>query len=163
MATNAYRAKRALIRRLRQVVDQAQPGSPLHGVQVDYAWPGLEVAERSIYGGGVVFDQDGEDDVYDGPDRLAHEVATVGLLIRVMLNPPPDGSDGEPSGVEASDLVCEEIGRAVKRVLVAEPRLAGPNTVARIRSGQGDYNQPDGEAVSLLAIRVDVESYVDGE
>lgn len=156
MSTNAYAAKRAIIDRLKQL--SAVPGNAMSGVQVLYAYRPAAAELVCVYGGAVVFDRDKDDAAVDGnSNRLEKETATVGVHIRVAMEP-PDDSDGEP--IEATDVRAEEIGEAIGEVLSAEPRLAGGSSVTSIAGGQGDYAPTDTRAVSRLSYRVTVESYI---
>lgn len=157
MTTNAYAAKREIIRALQE--HSQRQGHALTAVQVLYAWNASKAQDICVYGGGVVFDQPEEEDLVDGKRRLVKESATVGLHIRVAnpnLNPDPAVDD-----IEATDIRCEEIGEEIGRMLSLNPHLAGGHSVSAVRSGQGDYSPDDTKAVSTLAYRVSVESYLD--
>jgi len=156
MATNMYAANRALFDRLKQVVAEAQPGSPLAEFGVEYVWPGDTVAgARCIYGGRLSFDQPGEDDAVDGNDELPAEIAALMVHIEARVSPFPD------AGLRASDELVEEAGFVLRRLLAREPHICGGASVARIRSGEGTRMPIDDAAVSRLSLRVEVTSYVD--
>lgn len=157
MTTNAYAAKREIIRRLRERA--AQPGNALTGVQVLYAWNAARAEKVCVYGGGVVFEQPEEDALVDGKRRLVKETATVGLHIRAAnadLDPDPDVDD-----IAGTDLICEQIGEEIGRMFAANPHLAGGHSVSVVSGGQGDYSPDDTQAVSTLGYRIGVDSYLD--
>jgi hypothetical protein len=153
LTTNAYAAKRAIIARLQERA--AEPGNALSTRQVAYSWPGQTAELVCVYGGGIIFDQPGDEAVQSGPtDRLARETATVMLHVRVAQSPPGEG------GIADTDELAEAIGGEVGRLLMAEPKLAGGGSVARVASGQGDYSAVDDQAVSILSYRISVDSWV---
>lgn len=156
MSTNVYAAKRAIIARLQQ--HAASSGNPLSGRQVAYAWPGQSAELVCVYGGGVTFDQPEDQELANGlRDRVPRENAVVTVHIRVAHSPP-----GE-AGIADTDVDAEQIGAEIGRVLMAEPKLAGGHSVARITSGQGDYSPTDDQAVSILSYRITVSSWITKE
>jgi len=157
VSTNAYAAKRALRDRFLAMV-RNDPGGPLSDLLVSYSDPGKFAEGQMLYGGGIVFDQSGqEQDLVDGDDTLAHEVAVHGWHIRIEMAPTPDG-DRDP--VEVTDEIAEGVGDAVAGRLAADPHLAGGHSVSRIIGGQCDHHLTDTAAVSVLTLRISVESDV---
>jgi len=152
MTTNAYAAKRALFDRLTELA--ALGGGALAGVQVAYAYPGATAKAECVYGGGVTFDQPGEDDMVDGKQVLVKEDAQVSVHIRIVQSPP------SADGIRDTDERAEAIGDAIGEALAANPHLAGGHSVTRILGGQGDYAPTDTQAVSILSYRISVESYL---
>lgn len=158
MTTNAYAAKRAVIAALK--VAASTPGTALnkYSATVLYAFNGATAGNVCVYGGGVVFDQPGDDDVYDGArNRITLETATVGIHIRVKQPPAPDVDDG---GIEATDVIAEEIGEWLGDWLAKHPDVGGGHSVARVISGQGDYSPTEQDAVSILSYRIQIESQI---
>lgn len=152
-STNALAAKRAIITRLKELA--ALPSGPLSGVQVLYAFRG-SMANRCIYGGGVVFEPTGEEAV-EGRARAWQESATVGLHIRVVRSP------AEEAGIENADVDCEAIADAVAEEFAANPYLSGGNSFSQIQGGQGDYSPNDTDDISTLSLRIQVTSWVTTE
>jgi hypothetical protein len=155
VSTNAYAAKRAVFARLREV--QADPGGPFANWLISYRDPGKFGEGQMIYGGGIVFDQAGEEDLVDGDDTLAKEVAVLGLHIRVEMAPVLDDA---VDPVEFSDEVAETMGDALAQLFAEDPRLAGGQSITRIVGGQCDHGGTDTTVISVLTLRVSVESYV---
>jgi len=154
--SNVYAAKRALFDRLGRLVAEAQEGSPLWGFAVSYVWPGdTNAGLKQIYGGRPSFEHPGEDDMEEGDDTAFHEVASVMLSVRATVSPFPD------AGQRASDEIVEETVFEIGRLLRGNKHLCGGQSVARIRSGVGDNLPHNDGAVSLMSLRVDIESYVD--
>lgn len=153
VCTNGYAAKREIFDRFRSYA--ADPGGPLFDWLVSYSDPGKFAEGRMIYGGGVVFDQSGENDIQDGEDVLVREIAVLGVHLRVEQSPSPDGGT-DP--VEVTDEVAETAGDALAQLLAENPRLAGGASISRIVGGQCDHYLTDTGAVSVLTLRVSVES-----
>lgn len=153
-STNAYAAKRAIIDRLKELA--AGTSGPLAGVQVLYAFSGV-MQNVCVYGGGVTFDQPGDDDAVEGRSRIPRESAFVGIHIRVAKSPP--GVDG----IRDTDIVAEEIGDAIAEEFADNPHIGGGHSVSRIFNGQGDYSPNDDSAVSTLSLRINVDSWVTTE
>lgn len=151
-ATNAYAAKREIFATLRS---RAVPESKLAGAYISYSDPGRFAEAITIYGGGIVFDQSGELDLQDGDDILVHETAVIGLHIRVEQAPQPDGV---VDPVQFTDEVAEDLGDEIARLLAANRRLAGGASISRIVGGQCDHSVTDTSAVSVLTLRISVES-----
>ena len=151
--SNMYAAKRAIIDRLRTVA-ALDNTSALFGVQVAYTWPGQTAEMMSVYGGGFTFEQLGEEDVVDGDDRVTKEDGSLNLIIRVAQSPPGQ------NGTRDSDEVAESIGDAIEALIQDEPHIAGGHSVSRVISGIGDTDPIDDQAVSLLLLRIRVESYL---
>jgi hypothetical protein len=151
-STNAYAAKRALISRLKELVAEG----PLSGVQVLYAKRG-SLTNRCVYGGGVTFNQPEDEEVVDGRSRAVKETATIGIHIRVARSPTA------VDGIEQADIDCEEISDLIAEEFAANPRLAGGHSASRIDSGQGDYSPDDASDISILSLRISVESWVTTE
>lgn len=143
MSLNVYAAKRALFALLAASAD-------LSGVQVAYAYPAPDAERVCVYGGGVRFVQV---DAAAEPGALQQETATVGVYVRVNR---PD------SDVYAADVDVETYGNAVCAVVAANPRFAGADTVANVTAGQGDYAPNQDGTVSILALQVQVDSFVAG-
>ncbi len=131
-------------------------GQPLADFQVEYAWPGKGAGPKVIYGGGVVFDQPGDDDLTDGTSTLYAERASVALHIRVQI-PFAEAFNG----IRSSDKEAERAGREIGRLFAREPFLCGENTTIAIRSGRGDYLPSDDRADSTLSLSIEVSSFVD--
>ncbi|MBM0257054.1 hypothetical protein [Micromonospora sp. 4G55] len=142
-ATNVYVAKKALFDGLTVL---AQPGQPLDGIQVAYAFPG-EIGLELLYGGGVRFTHN---DATAERWVVTEEVALVSVYIRVHRK--------EPRVVEATDARAAEIFGQIVDVLRAYPRLGAGLSVTGVTQGQGDYDQPQDESVSILGVQVRVES-----
>lgn len=155
VSTNAYAAKRALFARLREV--KADPAGPFVDWLISYSDPGVFGQGLMIYGGGAIWDQSGEDDVQDGDDTLVSETAVLGLHIRVEQSPDPN-PDRDP--VEVSDEIAETMGDALAQVLADDPHLCGGHSVARIVGGQCDHYHSDEKTVSVLTLRVSVQSNI---
>lgn len=155
--SNVYAAAAALLDRLVEVAGYAQEGSPLSGFAVSYVWPGDTVGSyRHIYGGRTSFEHPSPDeDLEEGERTALYEVASVMLSVRVGISPFP------AAGVRASDAVVAGAVKEIGRVLRRNPELGGGFRVLRIRSGVGDHLPHDDGAVSLMSLRVDIESYVD--
>lgn len=153
VSTNAYAAKRGLFDRLREI--KADPAGPFVDWFISYSDPGKFGEGQTIYGGGIIFDQAGDEDLADGLDTLVHEIAVLGLHIRVEMPPPPD-TDRDP--VEITDEVAESVGDALAQRLAEEPHLAGGHSISRIVGGQCDHYLTDTSAVSVLTLRISVES-----
>jgi hypothetical protein len=153
VSTNAYAAKRALRDRFREIT--ADPSGLFADWVVSYGDPGTFGEGLMLYGGGVLFDQTGDEDLVDGPDTLVHEIAVHGWHIRVEQAPIP-GDEREP--VEATDELAEAAGDALAQCLAENPRLAGGHSVSRIVGGQCDHYVTDTSAVSVLTLRISVES-----
>jgi len=151
-ATNAYAAKRDIIAALRAA---KVAGSALADALISYSDPGVFAEGQMIYGGGIVFEQPGEEDLVDGDDILVHEVAVLGLHIRVEQSPLPDGLQ-DP--VEVTDEIAEGLGDEVARLLAANRHLAGGMSISRIVGGQCDHNLTDTAAVSVLTLRISIEA-----
>ena len=151
-ATNSYAAKRDVFAALRAA---QVPGSRLADAVISYSDPGVFAEGQMIYGGGIVFEQPGEEDVQDGPDILVRETAVLGVHIRVEQAPPPDGV---PNAVEFTDEIAEGLGDEVAQLLAANRRLAGGMSISRIVGGQCDHYLTDTSAVSVLTLRISVEA-----
>jgi hypothetical protein len=151
-ATNAYAAKREIVAALRAAKVQ---GSALADALISYGDPGVFGEGQMIYGGGIIFEQPGEEDLVDGPDILIHETAVLGLHIRVEQSPLPDGLQ-DP--VEATDQIAEGLGDEVARLLAGNRQLAGGMSISRIVGGQCDHNLTDTSSVSVLTLRISIES-----
>jgi len=151
VSTNGYAAKRAIFARLREV--KADPSGPFVDWLIRYSDPGTFGEGLMIYGGGILFDQSGEGDLVDGDDTLVREVAIIGVHIRVEQAPDPDDDP-----VEHTDEIAEEMGDALAQLLADDPRLAGGMSISRIVGGQCDHYQTDTSAVSVLTLRISVES-----
>lgn len=151
-ATNAYAAKREIFQALRL---RAVEGSKLAEAYISYGDPGKFVEAITVYGGGIVFDQSGEEDLQDGDDILVHEVAVLGMHIRVEQSPLPDGVQ-DP--VEVTDEIAEGLGDEIAGLFASNRRLAGGMSISRIVGGQCDHYLTDTSAVSVLTLRVSVES-----
>jgi hypothetical protein len=147
MTTAAYAIKRQIFDFL---ATKTGTGKELDGVQVEYAYPG-QVSDVCVYGGGVVFEQPGTDDVVDGDDVLAHELDTVRLYIRIV---------GRGLTVRATEEQAEAIGDVIGALLRTNPRLAGPSAYTRIAGGTGDYQNTDDGPIVILAYRVTTAAYV---
>ena len=142
----------AAIMRLRYMVSSTKTSIPDRAIS--YSDPGRFGEGQMIYGGGIIFDQTGEGDLVDGDDTLVREVAVIGLHIRVEMPPGPDGDDP----IEVTDEIAETMGDALAQLLAEEPHLAGGMSISRIVGGQCDHYQTDTSAVSVLTLRVSVES-----
>lgn len=151
-ATNGYDAKAALMTALAQRA--AQPGNGLTGRQVLYAFNAARAEDVCVYGGGVVTDQPGDRDAYEGTARLAFEVATIGVHVRVRINPNPAG------GIADSDAIVSTVLDEIAAVIAANPRMGGPNTAMRVAGFVGDYSPDDDAAVSTGSLRIEHESFV---
>ncbi|AXH88791.1 hypothetical protein AB0N38_18850 [Micromonospora aurantiaca] len=143
--TNVYAAKKALFDGLAALT---APGQPLEGIQVAYAFPG-DVELECVYGGGVRFVHDDET-----AERwvVTGEVALISVYIRVNRK--------EPRAVAAADTRCAAIFGQIVSVLRSYPSLGGGMTVTGVTQGQGDYDQPQDETVSVLGVQVRVESQI---
>jgi hypothetical protein len=153
VTTNAYEHKRIIFDRITAL---ALTGGPLDGVIVEYAWPGKGAGPRVVYGGGIDFDQDSEDDLEDGADFLEPELVSVAVHVKVAL-----ALSEVEGGIRGSDAECERIGKELGRLFAREPLMCGPNTFLRVRSGWGDYVPSDTRADSTLSLRVVMSSFVD--
>jgi hypothetical protein len=151
LSTNAYAAKRAIFDRLRE--RSHQPSNRLSDALVSYADPGKFAEGHMVYGGGIVFDQPKEDELADGDDILTHELATIGVHVRVEIPTPEDGR-----GCEVSDEICEGIGEEIGEMFRADRHLAGGTSITRIAGGQCDQGSTDTTVTSTLTYYVDVES-----
>jgi len=151
LSTNAYAAKRAIFDRMRE--RSHLPGNRLSEVLVAYTDPGKFAEGQMIYGGGILFDQPKEDELQDGDDVLTHEVATIGVHIRVEIPIPEDGR-----GCEVSDEIAEGIGEDFGALFRADRHLAGGASITRIAGGQCDQGVTDTTVTSTLTYYVDVES-----
>ena len=147
MTTAAYSVKRVIFDRLTL---ETGPGLLLDGVQVSYAYPGL-VQDVCVYGGGVVFDQPGTDDVVDGDDVAVREQATIRLYVRIV---------GRSLTVAQTEIKAEGIGDVIGALLRTNPRIAGAQTHTRIAGGTGDYQNTDDGPIVILAYRVTTVAYV---
>ena len=147
MTTAAYAIKRLIFDRLALAVG---PGLELDGVQVSYAYPG-QVQDVCVYGGGVVFDQPGTDDVVDGDDVAVREQSTIRLYVRIV---------GHGLTVAQTEIRAEGIGDVIGALLRKEPRIAGAQTNTRIAGGTGDYQNTDDGPIVILAYRVTTVAYV---
>lgn len=144
MTTRAYAAKKALFARWAAL---AVAGGPLEGIDVDYAWSG-NAGARCVYGGGVRFTH--EDAVAERGVLIA-EVALVSVYIRVKAGPPaPPVQDTDDAAAAIFALIAAD--------LHAQPELGGQMSFAAITQGQGDYDQPPDESVSILALQVRIET-----
>jgi hypothetical protein len=141
VTTSAYTAKAALFTRL---LAYAQPAQPLAGLQVAYAFPGINVDLECLYGGGVRFEQ--RDAIAESPGLMVTEEATISIYIRVCNRPASD--------VQTTDTRAAQIGAQVGALLRAEPILAGGTTLLGISGGAGDYSQTDDETISILSYQV---------
>jgi hypothetical protein len=155
VCTNAYAAKREIFARLREF--KADPDGPMRDWLLSYRDPGKFGEGQMLYGGGAVFDQAGEEDAVDGDDTLTKEVAVIGLHIRVELAPTL-GDDVDP--VEFTDEIAEGMGDTVAQLFAEDPRLAGGQSITRIVGGQCDHGGTDTTVISVLTLRVSVESYI---
>ena len=151
MSTNAYAAKRAIFDRMRE--RSHLPGNAFSDALVSYSDPGKFAEGQMVYGGGILFDQPKEDELQDGDDVLTHEVATIGVHIRVEIPTPADGR-----GCEVSDEICEAIGEEIGALFKADRHLAGGGSITRIAGGQCDQGSTDTTVTSTLTYYVDVES-----
>ena len=143
--TNVYAAKKALFDGLTAL---AAPGLPLEGIQVAYAFPG-NVELECVYGGGVRFTHD---DATAERWVVTDEAALISVYIRVNRK--------EPLAVAAADDRCAQIFARIVDVLRVYPSLGGGMTVTGVTQGQGDYDQPQDETVSILSVQVRVESTI---
>lgn len=140
MTTNGFAAKAALIDLLQA---QTGVGQPLVDVDVRYSYDGT-VGARSIYGGGLTFEQG---DAVAERNTLMFETVTVGLYMRAVQRPATD--------VEDTDLMVAAMGAAVGAVLKANPLLAGGAlTWTGITGGQADYSRTDDETISVLLYNI---------
>ena len=62
--------------------------------------------------------------------------------------------------IEFTDGVAENIGDVLARLFTANRRLAGGMSISRIVGGQCDHYLTDTAAVSVLTLRVSVESNI---
>ena len=155
MSTNAYAAKRAIIDRLAALAQL--PGTALNnvGAVVQYALDLTNAGPVTVYGGGVAFDQPGDNDAVDGErKKIVEETATIGLHIRVAAQPP----GVQP--IRDTDAVAEEVGDWLGDELTRNPRIAGGSSITRIRSGQGDYGPTEAAAVSTLTYLIETTSHM---
>jgi hypothetical protein len=151
MSTNAYAAKKALFTYLQTLTG---PGDPLAGtterpIVVAYGWP-TEPGLRTVYGGGVRFDQ--RQAVAEGTGTLVAETANVSVYVRCIERPSCDP--------EITDQQCLEIGMVLAAALRTDPTLGVSGfRVDGITGGLGDYHRNDDETVSTLAYSVAVISH----
>lgn len=144
-ATNAYAAKRALIDRLTELSQVV--GHPLEGVQVADAYP-AGITDRCIYGGGARFVQD------EGAAEavLRHETVTTGLYVRVF---------GRDLDVRDTEVIAEGFADVIADELVKNPELADSLSFTQITAGSADFYPADDGVEAVLALSVDVESWLD--
>ncbi|MEU2699581.1 hypothetical protein [Micromonospora aurantiaca (nom. illeg.)] len=141
--TNVYAAKKALFDGLTFL---ATEGQPLAGIQVAYAFPG-NVELECIYGGGVRFTQE---DLTAEHWVATEETALVSVYFRVHRK--------EPRAVALTDARAAEMLGQTVAVLRTYPSLGGGLTVTGVTQGQGDYDQPQDESLSILSVQVQVRS-----
>jgi hypothetical protein len=163
-ATNIFAARREIIRALR--ARAAQPGNALSDVQVLYAYSARTADRICVYGAGATFEQPEEEEMSAGPgDTIPTEHAIIGLQIRISLDPPPPGAGdlaAEFGPVAVSDEMAENIAGEIAWLLRMQPHLAGGQSVSRIVSGVADYFPTDDETVSIVGLRIQVDSDVRG-
>jgi hypothetical protein len=160
MTTNVYAAKRTIIDRLTQIAATAD-GNALntHEVLVLYAFNGALANDTCLYGGGITFEHQGDDDVQDGPnDRLIKEVANIALDILAVRAPDPDDTD---MGIRRIDEICEEIVDEIGRIVAREPDIAGGSSRTRVLRGTGDYAPTEQRGTSMVSCWLEVTSYID--
>jgi hypothetical protein len=95
---------------------------------------------RCIYGGGIRFEH--AEDVAETPGMLVRETVLISVYIRVVTRPP------EP--VEDTDSAAATIGAAVLQLVKATATPTSPLRWVGVRSGQGDYQNTDDEAITVL-------------
>lgn len=154
-ATNGYRAKAALIAALQARAALVQAGNALYGVQVLYAFNASKAEATCVYGGGIVTDQPGEGDLHNGRQRLAKEIATIGVHVRVTINPTPE------AGIQDSDTTVRAILDEIAAVIEANPTMGDPHGYMRVAGLVGDYSPNDDAAISTGSLRIEYESYVE--
>ncbi|MFG3709211.1 hypothetical protein ACGF7U_31395 [Micromonospora sp. NPDC047670] len=147
MRTEALLCKRALFHRL---ATQTEPGLPLAGLQVAYAWPARTAERECLYGGGVRWTRASAG--HDGRGELWLETATIGLYIRVS-RPGADVAD--------TDARCLEIGEVVETLLADQPELAGGYTYLQMSGGTADYAADDDAVTSIVAYQATCQYYLD--
>ena len=144
MTTNVYAAKRAMFARLRE---EAEPGRPLDGWQVEYAWPGNEATLQCIYGAGTRFSQA---DAVGERGTLVAEVALISVYIRLVKRP------AEP--VEDIEIEIEQVVAELGKTLRKNPNLGGVFTWNSMNEGEAHHSRTDDETVCILALQLAVGS-----
>jgi hypothetical protein len=152
-ATRAFAFKRAMYAVL--AARAAQPGNGLSDVQVLYAWNGGAAQAVCVYLGGAVMDRPEDAEAVASPGQIAAlEITTIGVHVRVRINPTPD------DGIASSDALAERIGDEVASTLAANARLAEDMAIARIGGGVADYAPDEDAAATTLSLRVECQSII---
>jgi hypothetical protein len=111
------------------------------------------VTDRTIYGGGMTFERAGDADAHDGAKRLALEVDTDRIYIRLA---------GHGASVRDTWAAAETVGDQLETVIARDPTMAGPGTDIRVAGGSGDYQLTDDGPVVVLVYRLEYSGYVGG-
>lgn len=146
MTTAAMANKRAIFANLKSYVG---PGLWLDGVQVEYSFPGSPTATL-IYGGRITFEQPGDDDLVDGDDVQALDVATIWVYVRIVGK----------ADVETAEIEAERVGDILGAIIRKNPRMLGPGTSLRIAGGTSDHHETDDGPIVHLAYRITTTAYI---
>jgi hypothetical protein len=154
-ATRSYEAKRVLFDRLAAYAAGANESSPLwpaggKPVQISYDYPGRDLRDECVYGGGVRFTQ--SEAGHDGTLAMRLETITLSAICRVVARNAGSARTGDQRIEDILDILGDFLAR--------EPDLGDGFTFSEIVAGQGDYFPADTERTSTLGVQIVVWAYL---